>query len=85
MPKEGEDAGDATLGYASGGRYAWRVDGVYSEEPDEAEEPDESWWSVAWEAPLNIETQRALFDEFDADGTGGIDEGEILTLTLTLT
>ena len=40
---------------------------------------------MAWEAPLNIETQRALFDEFDADGTGGIDEGEILTLTLTLT
>ena len=32
MPKEGEDAGDETLGYASGGRYAWRVDGVYSEE-----------------------------------------------------
>ena len=31
------------VGYASGGRYAWRVDGVFSEEPDEAEAPNDDW------------------------------------------
>ena len=34
-----------------------RVDGVFSEEPDEAEELNEEWWSVAWEAPLDEGTQ----------------------------
>lgn len=84
VAREGEDEGDAELGYASGGRFAWRVDGVFSEEPDEADAPDESWWAVAWEAPLDVETQRALFDEFDEDGSGAIDEGEIWAIVRRL-
>jgi len=69
---------------ASGGRFAWRVDGVFSEEPDEAEELNEEWWSVAWEAPLDEGTQRALFDEFDEDGSGAIDESEIWAIVRRL-
>jgi len=84
VAREGEDKGDAELGYASGGRYAWRVDGVFSEEPDEAEAPDEEWWAQAWEAPLDVETQRALFDEFDEDSSGAIDEGEIWAIVRRL-
>jgi len=84
VPREGEDEGNEDVGYASGGRYAWRVDGVFSEEPDEAEAPDEEWWSVAWEAPLDVDTQRRLFDEFDEDGSGAIDESEIWAIVRRL-
>lgn len=85
VPQEGEDGGDLELGYASGGQYAWRVDGVFSEEPDEIN-PSlyDELSAVAKEAPLDVETQRRLFDEFDEDGSGAIDEAEIWAIVRRL-
>lgn len=57
---------------------AWRVDGVFSEEPDSIEESFfEDVKAVAQSVPLDAEAQRRLFDEFDVDGSGAIDEVEI--------
>jgi len=56
----------------------WRVDGVFSEEPDSIDDAFyEDVKAVAQSVPLDAEAQRRLFDEFDADGSGAIDEAEI--------
>jgi hypothetical protein len=65
---------------------AWRVDGVFSEEPDE---PDDGQLyrdleAVAKAAPLDLETQRRLFAEFDADSSGALDEQEIALIVSRL-
>ena len=66
---------------------AWRVDGVYSEEPDDesdAESFAQDLQDIATSAPLDERTQRRLFEEFDADGSGALDEGEIAECTRRL-
>ena len=64
---------------AASGEASWRVEGIYTEEPDEADPQTlyDELRVVSEEAPLDSATQRRLFDEFDEDGSGLIDEGEI--------